>query len=119
MRIRKGDLVQVITGKDRGKRGSVLEALPLDGKVVVENLNLVKDHRRPRPMKNPSRMGQTQIMPGGVFDLAAAVDISNVMTVCPACNRPTRVGYDYREQKGQRVKVRVCRRADCGEVLDR
>ena len=119
MKIRKGDLVQMLSGKDRGKQGRVLEADPKKGRVIVENLNMMKRHRRPRPMKDASRMGQTQIMPGGVFDLAAAVDVSNVMVVCPACNRPTRVGYDHRDQKGQRVKVRVCRRADCGEVLDR
>jgi len=119
MRVRKGDLVQMLSGKDRGKQGRVLEADPQKGRVIVENLNMVKRHRRPRPMKDASRMGQTQVMPGGVFDIAAAVDMSNVMVVCPACSRATRVGYDFREQKGQRIKVRVCRRADCGEVLDR
>ena len=119
MRVRKGDLVQMLSGKDRGKQGRVLEADPKKGRVIVENLNMAKRHRRPRPMNGASRMGQTQIMPGGVFDIASAVDLSNVMVVCPACNRATRVGYDFREQKGQRVKVRVCKRADCGEVLDR
>ena len=119
MKIRKGDLVQMLSGKDAGKQGRILEADPKKRRVIVENLNMAKRHRRPRPMKDASRMGQTQIQPGGVFDIAAAVDVSNVMVICPACNRPTRVGYEFREQKGEQVKVRVCKRADCGEVLDR
>jgi large subunit ribosomal protein L24 len=118
MKIRKGDTVQVISGKDRGKQGKVLEALPKERRLIVENLNMVKEHRRPRPMKNPSRMGQAQIQPGGVFDIAAPLQISNVMLVCPACQRATRVGHEIRETKGGTVKVRVCKRADCGEVVD-
>jgi large subunit ribosomal protein L24 len=118
MKIRKGDTVQVISGKDRGKQGKVLDALPKEQRVIVENLNMVKEHRRPRPMKNPSRMGQAQIQPGGVFDIAAPLRISNVMLVCPACQRATRVSYEFREAKGGTVKVRVCKRADCGEVVD-
>ena len=119
MKIRKGDLVQVLSGKDRGKQGRIIEADPRKRRVLVENLNVVKKHRKPRPMKDSSRMGQTQIQPGGVFDISAPVDASNVMIVCPTCNRATRVGYEYRDVKGRSVKVRVCKRADCGEVLDR
>jgi large subunit ribosomal protein L24 len=120
MKIRKGDLVQVLSGKDRGKQGRIIEADPRKRRVMVENLNLVKKHRKPRPLKDSSRMGQTQIQPGGVIELAAPLPVSSVMVVCPTCNRPTRVGYEFREdEKGRRVKVRVCRRADCGEVLDR
>jgi large subunit ribosomal protein L24 len=119
MKVRKGDLVQVLSGKDRGKQGRVIEADPGKRRVIVENLNVVKKHRRPRPMKDSSRMGQTQIQPVGVFDISAAIDASNVMLVCPTCNRATRVGYDFRDVKGRRTKVRVCKRADCGEVLDR
>jgi large subunit ribosomal protein L24 len=119
MKIRKGDTVQVLTGKDRGKQGRVIEADPRKRRVLVENLNLVKRHRKPRPLKDSSRMGQTQIQPGGVIDLSAPLPVSNVMIVCPTCNRATRVGYEFRESKGRRVKVRVCKRADCGEVLDR
>jgi large subunit ribosomal protein L24 len=120
MKIRKGDLVQVLSGKDRGKQGRILEADPKKRRVLVENLNLVKRHRKPRPMKDSSRMGQTQIQPGGVIDLAAPLPVSSVMVICPTCNRPTRVGYEFREdEKGRRIKVRVCKRADCGEVLDR
>jgi large subunit ribosomal protein L24 len=120
MKIRKGDLVQVLSGKDRGKQGRIIEADPRKRRVMVENLNLVKKHRKPRPMKDSSRMGQTQVQPGGVIDLAAPLPVSSVMVVCPTCNRPTRVGYEFREdEKGRRIKVRVCKRADCGEVLDR
>ena len=119
LKLRKGDLVQVISGKDRGKQGRIIEAQPDKRRVIVENLNVVKKHRRPRALRDSSRMGQPQIQPGGVFDVAAPIPVSNVMVVCPTCNRATRVGYDFREQKGRQVKVRVCRRADCGEVLDR
>jgi large subunit ribosomal protein L24 len=120
MKIRKGDLVQVLSGKDRGKQGRIIEADPRKGRVMVENLNLVKKHRKPRPLKDSSRMGQTQIQPGGVIELTAPLPVSSVMVVCPTCNRPSRVGYEFREdEKGRRIKVRVCRRADCGEVLDR
>ncbi len=120
MKIRKGDLVQVLSGKDRGKQGRIIEADPQKRRVIVENLNVVKKHRKPRPMKDSSRMGQSQIQPGGVIDLAAPLPVSSVMLVCPTCNQPTRVGYEFREdEKGRRVKIRVCKRANCGEVLDR
>ena len=119
MKIRKGDLVQVISGKDRGKQGRIIEALPRERRVIVENLNVVKKHQRPRAMRDSSRRGQQQIQPGGVFEVAAPIPAANVMVVCPVCNRATRVGYEFREAKDGQVKVRVCKRADCGEVLDR
>ena len=119
MRIKKGDVVQMITGKDRGKQGRVLEARPGDRRIVVENLNMVKRHQRPRPMKDPSRMGAPQIIPGGIIEKAAAVPVSNVMVVCPTCNRPTRIGMVEKEIKGQIVRIRVCKRADCGQEIDR
>jgi large subunit ribosomal protein L24 len=119
MKIRKGDLVQMMSGKDRGKQGTVLEALPKERRVIVENLNLVKEHRRPKPMKDASRMGTPQIRPGGIYDIASPVPVSNVMLVCPVCQRPTRVGYSMRESKDGVKKVRVCSRHDCGEVVDR
>ena len=119
MKVRRNDVVQVIAGKDRGKEGRVIEARPDEQRVIVENLNVVKKHRRPRALRDSSRMGQPQIQPGGVFDVAAPLPVSNVMVVCPTCNRATRVGYEFREEKGRSVKVRVCKRADCGEVLDR
>ena len=118
MRVKKGDIVHMLAGKDRGKQGRVLEARPAEGRVIVENLNIVKRHTKPRPMKDANRMGGTTIQPGGVIDKPAPIPISNVMVVCPVCNRPTRVGMTYKEIKGEQVKVRVCRRADCGQEID-
>jgi large subunit ribosomal protein L24 len=118
MKVRKGDVVQIVAGKDRGKQGRIIEARPAERRVLVENLNLVKKHRRPRALRDSSRMGQQQVQAGGVFDVAAPVPVSNVMVVCPTCNRATRVGYEFREAKGGTVKLRVCKRADCGQVLD-
>ena len=63
MRVKKGDLVQILSGKDRGKQGRVLEAQPRDRKVIVENLNQVKRHTRPRPVRNTSRMAGPQVEP--------------------------------------------------------
>ena len=119
MKMRKGDLVQMLSGKDRGKQGRILDARPRDGKVIVENLNMMKRHQKPRPIRDASRMGATQIAPGGIIDRPSAVDVSNVMLVCPTCNRPTRVGHAFKEVKGETVKVRVCKRADCGQEIDR
>jgi large subunit ribosomal protein L24 len=119
MKVKKGDLVQVISGKDRGKQGRIIESLPRERRVIVENLNVVKKHRRPRASRDSTRMGQPQIQPGGVFDVSAPMPVSNVMVVCPTCNRATRVGHEFREAKDGTIKVRVCKRADCGEVLDR
>jgi large subunit ribosomal protein L24 len=119
MKVRKGDLVQMITGKDRGKQGRVLEAHPNERRVIVENLNMVKRHQRPKPMRDPSRMGAPQIIPGGILEKAAKVSVSNVMVVCPVCGRPTRVAMQAKEVKGATVHVRVCKRADCGQEIDR
>src|ERR687883_825924 len=110
MKIRKGDLVQVLAGKDRGKQGRVIDALPRERRVIVENLNVVKRHTRPKPVKNTSRMGGPSIIPGGVIEKPAPLPVANVMLVCPVCNRPTRVGTLVREAKGEEHRVRVCRR---------
>ena len=67
MKVRKGDLVQVLSGKDRGKQGRVIDALPRERRVIVENLNVVKRHTRPQPIKNAIRMGGAQVTPGGVI----------------------------------------------------
>ena len=120
MKIRKGDTVHILAGKDRGKQGRVLEARPDEKRVLVENLNMVKRHSKPKPIKNPSRMGGTQIAPGGIIDRPAAVSASNVMLVCPTCKLPTRVGYVFKEGKGgEQVKVRVCKRDGCGQEIDK
>ena len=119
LKIKKGDLIQVLSGKDRGKQGRVLEARPKEGRVLVENLNMIKRHTRPRPMRNASRMGSPQIQPGGVIEKAGPIQVSNVMVVCPACRRPTRVGTIIREVKGRTQRVRVCKRDDCRQEIDR
>ena len=119
MKVKKGDTVRVLRGKDAGKEGRVVEALPKDGRVVVENINVVKRHRRPRPIQNASRMGGAQMTPGGIVEKPAPLPIGNVMLVCPTCKRPTRVGHKFKDVKGETVKVRVCRRQGCGEELDR
>ena len=119
MRIRKGDLVHILSGKDRGKEGRVIDARPKDKKVVVENLNLVKRHTKPSPIQNSSRMGTAGMTPGGVIEKPSPLHVGNVMVVCPVCKRPTRVGMKERDEHGSQVKVRVCKRADCGEEIDR
>jgi large subunit ribosomal protein L24 len=118
MKVKKGDLVQILSGKDRGKQGRVLEARPNEGRVLVENLNMIKRHTKPRPISSPSRMGQSQIQPGGVIDKAAPLPVSKVMVVCPNCTRPTRVGIVIKDLKGDRRSVRVCRRDDCRKEID-
>ena len=119
MKIKKGDLVQILSGKDRGKQGRVIQADPAKRKVVVENLNIVKRHTKPKPMKDSSRMGGQQIAPGGVIEKASPLAVAKVMVVCPTCRRPTRVATSARVVKGENVKIRICKRADCGEEIDR
>ena len=119
MTIKKGDLVQVLSGKDRGKQGRVLRAIPDERRVIVENLNIVKRHTKPRPIRDASRMGGPQMSPGGVVEKPAPLHASKVMLVCPTCRRPTRIGHAFKDVKGEQVKVRVCKRADCGQHIDR
>ena len=102
MEIRRNDTVVVITGRERGKRGKVRQTLPKTGRVVVEGINIVKRHMKARP---PARQA-------GIVDLEAPLHISNVMLVCPQCNRPTRVGH-RRLEDGR--KGRGCKH--CGELI--
>jgi large subunit ribosomal protein L24 len=101
MRVHKGDTVQVLSGKHRGKRGQVMRALPQEGKVVVEGANMAKRHTKPK--------GAT--MQGGIIDKDMPLPVSAVAVVCPSCG-PTRVGYRIDEQ-GR--KLRTCRK--CGGDL--
>ena len=117
MKIKKGDLVQVLTGKDRGKQGRILESLPRERRVIVENLNIVKKHRKPRAMRDSSRMGGQQVEPGGIIEMAAPLPVSRVMLVCPTCRQATRVGVHVKELKGETLRVRYCKR--CNEEVDR
>ncbi len=119
MKIKKGDTVQILAGKDRGKQGRVIEALPSEQRVVVENLNMVTRHTRPRPISNSSRMGGPTMSQGGRIEKAAPLPVGNVMIVCPVCKRPTRIGTEVREIKGETVRIRVCKRADCHQDIDR
>jgi large subunit ribosomal protein L24 len=118
IKIKQGDLVQILSGKDRGKQGRIIEARPGQGRVLVENLNVVTRHTRPRPMRDANRMGGAQMTPGGRIEKAAPVDVSNVMLVCPVCKRPTRVGMKVKDVKGEQVRVRVCKREGCGQEVD-
>lgn len=101
-RIRKGDRVMVISGKDRGKTGLVMEVRPREQRVIVEGLNIVKRHTKPRPPNEP----------GGVIEKPAPIHLSNVALIDPKDNRPTRV----RIQEVDGVRVRVSARS--GEKLD-
>jgi len=115
MKIRKGDTVHILAGKDRGKEGRVIDARPREGKVLVENLNLQKRHTKPRPLSNANRMGGQQMTEGGIISRPSPLPISRVMLVCPTCKRPTRIGIETREVKGEGIrKFRVCKRIDCG-----
>jgi len=104
-RIRKGDVVVVIAGRDRGKSGKVLSVDPGAGKVVVEKLNMIKRHTKPNPGKN---------VKGGIVEREASVHASNVQLVCPDCGAQTRVG---RKILGDGRKVRICRK--CEGVVDK
>ena len=119
MKIREGDVVHVIRGKDRGKEGRVLAAIPKDERVIVEGINLVKRHQRPRPIQNSSRMGGPQIIPGGIIEKSAPMPVSNVMVVCPTCRKPTRVSTVTKTVKDKTVRVRVCKQPGCGQEIDR
>jgi large subunit ribosomal protein L24 len=117
MKVKKGDVVHVLRGKDAGKEGRVVEALPKEGRVVVENINVVKRHRRPRAIQNTSGLGGAAMVPGGIIELPAPLPVSNVMVVCPMCGKPSRVGTVEKTVKDKTVRVRVCKR--CGEEIDR
>ncbi|HSL94766.1 MAG TPA: 50S ribosomal protein L24 [Thermoleophilia bacterium] len=106
-KIKKGDQVRVVSGKETGKTGKVMRVDREHRKVFLERLNMMKKHTKPHPKKNPQ---------GGIIEREAPIDISNVMLVCPACGEPTRVGYRLLADGG---KVRACRRANCGKDIDR
>ena len=107
MKIKKGDQVRVISGKEAGKTAKVTRVETEKHRVVLERLNMVKKHTKPNPKTNPQ---------GGVIEREAPMDASNVMLVCPSCGQPTRVGYRLIDGGG---KVRSCRRANCGKDIDK
>ena len=107
-KIRKGDTVVVTTGKDKGKRGTVLRVME-SGKVLVEGVNRVKKHQRPNPVK-----GQT----GGIIDKEMPLAISNVMLVNPASGKGDRVGFKFLEAQGGAPARKVRFFKSNGEVVD-
>lgn len=100
--IRKNDLVEVITGEERERRGRVLEVIPEKSKAIVEGVNLVKKHQRAR----------SQAKPSGIVTVPAPLHISNLMLICPKCSKKTKV----RMEKIENKRVRICR--ECGESLE-
>lgn len=103
LRIKKNDIVVVIAGAEKGKRGRVIEAIPSAGRVIVEKVNVVKRHQRPNPRQRQ----------GGIIEREAPIHASNVQIYCAKCDKPTRIGHKPLEDG---KKARVCRR--CGEMLD-
>ncbi len=103
VKIRKGDTVVVLSGKDKGKRGTVDRVIREEQRVVVEGVNIVKRHTKPRPPANPQQASRQQPV-GGVIEKPAAIHISNVALVGPNSNKPTRVGYRVLED-GRKVRV--------------
>ena len=100
--VKTGDTVVVLSGKDKGKKGKVLAVSPKEGKVIVEKINIVSKHIKPR------RMGE----PGGIIKAEGAMYASKVQIVCPRCTKPTRVGHKLYEDG---TKSRIC--VKCGEAL--
>ena len=117
MKVKKGDMVQMLSGKDRGKRGRVVEARPSERRVIVENLNVAKRHTKPRPIRDSTRMGGATVIPGGIIEMPVPLDVSNVMIVCPTCSEPTRVGVKVKVINDETVRVRVCKRDGCGQEI--
>lgn len=104
LHVRKGDTVVVLSGKDKGKRGKVLVALPRQGKVVVEDVGVVTKHRKLSPT----------MQQGGLQQQEAPIYAAKVMLVCPACKQPARVGQKVLDNG---TKVRVCKK--CNENIDK
>jgi large subunit ribosomal protein L24 len=102
MKIRKGDRVKVLTGKDRGKEGNVMRAMPRERKVIVDGVNVAKKHQA------PTRSTQQ----GGIIDKDMPIPVANVALICPSCGKPTRVGYKFDASGG---KIRICRKCE-GEI---
>lgn len=100
--VKTGDTVVVLSGKDKGKQGTVLAVSPKEGKVIVEKVNMVKKHVKPR------RMGE----PGGIIQAEGAMYACKVQLVCPRCKKPTRVGHKLFEDG---TKARIC--VKCGEEI--
>jgi len=109
MRIKTGDKVKILAGKDRGKIGKVLQVFVKENKVVVEGLNQMIKHQRAR------RQGET----GQRIQFPAPIAVSNVALVCPKCSQPTKIGYQLikpEDKTKKKIKNRICKQ--CGEVIN-
>jgi len=106
MKIRVNDIVEVSSGRDRGKRGTVQRAIPRKQRLLVEGVNFVKRHTRPNP----------RVRQAGIIDQEAPIHVSNVMLVCPHCSAGVRVGFTQLTTTTDKTKVRFCKK--CGEVID-
>ena len=106
--IKKEDTVKVLSGRDKGKTGRVLQVNRETGKVLVEHVMLLKRHTRPNPAKQ---------IKGGIAERESPIYASNVMVVCPGCNKPTRIGHHVDTAGGKTRRSRVCRK--CGATLDK
>ncbi len=106
-KIKKGDTVIVVRGKEanKGKTGKVIKVIPEKNRVIVEGVNFVKKHLKPGPN-----------FEGGIVEVEAPIHVSNVMLVCPNCKKPTRVGFKIVKEKNVVRKYRVCKK--CGENID-
>ena len=102
--VRSGDTVRILSGKDKGKQGKVLEASPKEGKVIVEGLNIGKKHVKPRKMGKP----------GGIIDVERPLYSCKVQLVCPKCGKPTRIGHKILTDG---TKQRQCKHKSCGEAF--
>jgi large subunit ribosomal protein L24 len=100
MKIKKGDTVLIISGKDRGKKGKVLHAFPKVEKVSVESVNLLKKHVSPEKQKQQKQGQKT----GQIVEFPAPISVSNVKIICPKCNKATRIGKENKE--------RVCKKCN-------
>ena len=100
LKLKKGDRVQVLSGKDRGKQGVILKVMPRERKVIVEGVNTARRHTKPR----------TATQPGGIIDKDMPLPVSSVAIVSPSDGKPTRVGYRIDETGGVAHKVRICKR---------
>jgi len=103
LHVKKDDTVMVVSGKDKGKKGKVMKALPKEGKVLVDGINIAKKHTKPKPPKVPR---------GGILEKAQPVDTSKVMLMCAKCDKPVRVKFHLSDD-GR--KERICRK--CGEEI--
>jgi len=104
VKIKKGDTVLVISGKYRGKTGKILRAFPEERKILVEGVNLIKKHRRPR------KRGEK----GQIIEMPSPISVSNVKLICSKCGKATRMGYKIISKiKNQKSKMRICKK--CGQ----